>query len=120
MAIDWLYYGNKNKQTFGKGGETTSWGKCLASALGPMDMVIANKFIKTLSVAEEPLAGTRQIKTNDKKDNMPLNDIFKTGVELMYGGQGKIINTSTLRGRGEGHGLSGGETGYRGARRATA
>jgi hypothetical protein len=60
--------------------------------LGPMDTVIANKFIKTLSVAEEPPKGTVQAQEHKQKGNSQLNDTFKMGTELMYGGQGKITS----------------------------
>ena len=65
----------------------------MAATLGPMDTVIANKFISTLAVAEEPPKGTdMQAKGHEKKSNIPTNYIFKTGMELMYGGQGEVTN----------------------------
>ena len=65
--------------------------KPLAAMLGPMDTVIANKFIKTLAVAEEPPKGTAmQAQGHEQKGDSPPNNIFNTGTELMYGGQGKL------------------------------
>ena len=61
-----------------------------------MDTAIANKFIKTLSVAEEPTRGRVQGPGQDTKGNTPPTDIFKTGAELLYGGQGKLTNTTNL------------------------
>ena len=54
--------------------------------MGPMDTVIAGKFIKTGLCREK----------NDTTEDMPPHNIFKTGTELMYGGQGKITNTINL------------------------
>ena len=49
----------EQQQTNSRGGAVPSSGeKWLAATLGPMDTVIANKFIKTLAVAEEPPKGT--------------------------------------------------------------
>jgi len=62
-----------------------------------MDTVIANKFIKTLAVAEEPPKGTdMQAQEHKKKSDIPTNNIFKTETELMYGGQGKVTNNISL------------------------
>ena len=91
MPIDCLYYGNNNKETVG-GGEVRSAGeKRLAATLGPMDTVIANKFIKTLAVAEEPPKGTAmQAQGHEQKGDSPLTNIFKTGTELMYGDKVRV------------------------------
>jgi hypothetical protein len=71
--------------------------KRLAATLGPMDTVIANKFIKTLAVAEEPPKGTDiHAQGHEKKSDIPTNNIFKMGTELMYGGQGKVRNNISL------------------------
>ncbi len=97
MPIDCLYYGNNNKQAVGGGAVRSSGEKWLAATLGPMDTVIANKFIKTLSVAEEPSKGTAmQAQGHEQKGNSLPTNIFKTGTELMYGGQGKSTNNITL------------------------
>ena len=61
-----------------------------------MDTAIANKFIKTLSVAEVPSQGCVQVPGQDTKDNTPPTDTFKVGTELMYGGQGKLMSTTNL------------------------
>ena len=68
----------------------------MAASLGPMDTVIANKFIKTLAVAEEPPKGTVQAQGHKQKGDSLPNIIFKTGMELMYGGQGKITSKFNL------------------------
>ena len=64
--------------------------------MGPMDTVIANKFIKTLLVAEEPPKGTVQAQEHEQKGDSQPNKTFKTGTELMYGGQGKITSNNNL------------------------
>ena len=49
-----------------------------------MDTIIANKFIKTLAVAEEPPKGTAmQAQGHEKKGDILPNNVFKTGTELM-------------------------------------
>ncbi len=97
MPIDRLYYGNNNKKTVKGGAVRSSGEKRLAATLGPMDTVIANKFINTLAVAEEPPKGTdMQAQGHEKKSDIPTNNIFKTGMELMYGGQGKVTNNISL------------------------
>jgi hypothetical protein len=70
--------------------------KRLAANLGPMDTAIANKFIKTLATAEAPSRGRVQAPGQDIKGNTPPTDTFKTGTELMYGGQGKLTSTTNL------------------------
>ena len=68
----------------------------LAATLGPMDTIIANKFIRTLAVGEEPLKEIPvQAQGQQKGDSQPT-DIFKTRMELMYGGQGKNTNNISL------------------------
>ena len=61
-----------------------------------MESVIANKFIKTLSVAEGPSRGSVRATSQVTTSSTPPNGIFKTGTELMYGGQGKITSTTNL------------------------
>ena len=61
-----------------------------------MDTAIANKFIKTLSVAEAPSRGRVHAPGQDTKDNTPPTDTFKVGTELLYGGQGKLMSTTNL------------------------
>ncbi len=71
--------------------------KRLAATLGPMDTVIANKFIKTLAVAEEPPKGIAiQAQGHEQKGDSQPTSIFKTGTEMMYGGQGKNTNNISL------------------------
>ena len=96
VSIDRLYYRNRNKRTLGGGAKQTAGEKRLAAKLGPMDTAIANKFIKTLSVAEVPSRGHVQVPGQDTKDNTPPTDTFKVGTELMYGGQGKLTSTTNL------------------------
>ncbi len=69
----------------------------MAATLGPMDTVIANKFIRTLAVGEEPPKGSpvQALGHKQKGDSQPTN-IFKTRTELMYGGQGKNTNNISL------------------------
>ena len=74
----------------------TAGEKRLAATLGPLDTVIAKKFIKTLSVVEAPSWGTAPSTMGITMSGAPPNGIFKTGTELMYGGQGKITNTTNL------------------------
>lgn len=62
--------------------------------MGLLDTVIANKFIKTLLVADKPCKGIMRIQENANKGNAPPNELFKAGAELMYGGQGKITSTT--------------------------
>ncbi len=62
-----------------------------------MDTVIANKFIKTLAVAEEPPKGTAmQAQGHKQNGDSPPNNIFKMETELMYRGQCKIRNNISL------------------------
>ena len=62
-----------------------------------MDTVIANKFIKTLAVAEEPPKGTAmQAQGHEQKGDSQPTNIFNTRTELMYGGQGKSTNNISL------------------------
>ena len=61
-----------------------------------MNTVIVSKFIKTLKVAEGPSMGPEQAQIHERESNRPPSDIFKTGTELMYGGQGKNTNKFNL------------------------
>jgi len=61
-----------------------------------MDTVIVSKFIKTLSVAEGPPTGAERAQLHQRESNEPPSDLFKTGTELMYGGQGKTTNNFNL------------------------
>ena len=63
--------------------------KRLATTLGPIDTVIAHKFIKTLSVNEGLLIRGVQAQQHKHKCSSPPDRTFKTGTELLYGGQGK-------------------------------
>ena len=87
----------EHQQTNNRGGCITVFGgKRFAETLGPMDTVIANKFIKTLSVAEEPPKGTVQAQEHERKGGSQPNNTFKMGTELMYGGQGNITSNINL------------------------
>ena len=68
----------------------------MAAVLGPMDTVIVSKFIKTLSVAEGPPTGAERAQLHEGESDKPPSDLFKTGTELMYGGQGKTTNNVNL------------------------
>jgi hypothetical protein len=62
-----------------------------------MDTVIVSKFIKTLLVAEGPRpTGPEQAQLHERESDRPPSDMFKTGTELMYGGQGKTTNNFNL------------------------
>jgi hypothetical protein len=64
--------------------------------MGALESVIANKFIKTLSVAEGPSRGSVPATSQVTTSGTPPNGIFKTGTELMYRGQGKVMSTTNL------------------------
>ena len=64
--------------------------------MGALESVIANKFIKTLSVAEGPSRGSVPATSQVTTSGTPPNGIFKTGMELMYRGQGKVMSTTNL------------------------
>ncbi len=68
----------------------------MSATLGPMDTVIANKFIKTLAVADELHNGNAPAQGHKQKGGIPPSDIFKTATELMYGGQGKMMSNENL------------------------
>ena len=69
----------------------------MAVTLGSMDTVIMSNFIKMLSVAEGPPTGSEQAQLHEQEsDRPPSSDLFKTGTELMYGGQGKTTNNFNL------------------------
>jgi hypothetical protein len=74
----------------------TAGEKRLAATLGPLDAVIANKFIKTLSAIETPSRGMAPTTSEGTISGAPPNGTFKMGTELMCGGQGKITNTTNL------------------------
>jgi hypothetical protein len=61
-----------------------------------MDTVIVSKFIKTLSVAEGPPTEAERAQLHEGESDKPPSDLFKTGTELMYGGQGKTTNNVNL------------------------
>ncbi len=91
-----VYYGNTNKRTVTNGTTQTAGDKRLAAAPGPLESVIAKKFIKTLSVAEAPSRGSVPARSQVTTSGAPPNGIFKMGTELMYGGQGKITSMTNL------------------------
>ncbi len=70
--------------------------KRLAATLGALDDAIANKFVKILQVAEGQQKRRVHMIENDVKEDKTTANRFKTGTELLYGGQGKITNTNNL------------------------
>jgi hypothetical protein len=74
----------------------TAGEKRLAAVLGPMDAAIAQKSQKTFGVADEPIRGRVVIKDDETKGNTSKHKQFKMGAEIMYGGQGKILNKNNL------------------------
>ncbi len=64
--------------------------------MGPLDAAIANKFVKILQVAEGQQKWTVHMIEDDIKEDKTTANRFKTGTELLYGGQGKITNTNNL------------------------
>ena len=79
-----------------RGATRTLGDKRLAAALGPLDTVFATKFIKTLAVDDAPSQGTTTTTKGITESGTGPQDTFKPGMELMYGGQGKITNTTNL------------------------
>jgi hypothetical protein len=61
-----------------------------------METVIVSKFIKTLGVVEEIPTGSQRAQTHKKESDKAPSDAFKTGKELMYGGQGKNMYNNNL------------------------
>jgi hypothetical protein len=61
-----------------------------------MDAAIAQKFQRTFGVAVEPIKGRVVIDENETKGKILQHEQFKTGTELMYGGQGKILGINHL------------------------
>jgi hypothetical protein len=61
-----------------------------------MDAAIANKFAKTLQVAEGQPKRTVHMIEHDVKEDKTTANRFQTGTELLYGGQGKKPNTTNL------------------------
>ena len=59
-----------------------------------MDAAIAHKFQKTLGVADEQIRGSVVIDANETTGNTSHHDQFQTGTELMYGGKGKILDST--------------------------
>ena len=60
----------------------TAGEKRLAAMLGPMDTVIANKFIRTLAVAEEPPKGNAvQAQGHEQKGDSQLQNGNGTDVQ---------------------------------------
>jgi hypothetical protein len=97
VPTDRSYYGNNHKLTGGGNAVRSAGEKRLAATLGPMDTIIANKFIRTLAVGEEPPKGSPvPAQGHEKKGESTPTDIFKTRTELMYGGQGKNTNKTIL------------------------
>ena len=68
----------------------------MAATLGPMETVIVSKFIKTLRVVEGPPPSSQQANLHNTECNRPPNDMFQTGTELLYGGQGKTMCNNNL------------------------
>ena len=61
-----------------------------------MDAAIAQKFQRTFGVAIKPIRERVVIDENETKRNKSQHEQFKTGTELMYGGQGKILDINNL------------------------
>ncbi len=95
MSIDRLYYGNNSKQIKGAGTSHFTGEKRLANILGPIDCVFANKVIKTLNGKENTTTVGVQAPQHVDQGEPPKTDIFNTGKELLYGGQGKFKSNST-------------------------
>jgi hypothetical protein len=65
--------------------------------LGPMDTIIASKFIRMLAVGEEPPKGSPMpAQGHEQKGESTPTDTFKMRAELMYGGQGKNTKKTSL------------------------
>jgi hypothetical protein len=64
--------------------------------LGPIDCVFANKFIKTLNGKEDTTTVGVQAAQHVDQGEPSKTNIFKTGKELLYGGQGKFNSNSNL------------------------
>jgi hypothetical protein len=61
-----------------------------------MDAAIAQKFQRTFGVAVEPIREQVVIDENETKINKLQHKQFKTGTELMYGGQGNTLDKNNL------------------------
>ena len=62
-----------------------------------MDTIIASKFVRTLAVGEEPPKGSPvPAQGHEQKGESAPTDTFKTRAELMYGGQGKNTDKTSL------------------------
>ena len=62
----------------------------MAAVLGPIDTVFANKFVHALAETDESPRIIVQASPGGTGGEPPKTDTFKTGPELLYGGQGKI------------------------------
>jgi hypothetical protein len=62
-----------------------------------MDTIIASKFVRTLAVGEEPpKESTGPAQGHEQKGESAPDTTFKTRAELMYGGQGKNTDKTSL------------------------
>jgi hypothetical protein len=61
-----------------------------------METVVVSKFIKTLQVVEGPPPSSQQANQHDTERNRLPDDMFQTGTELLYGGQGKTMCNNNL------------------------
>ena len=61
-----------------------------------MDAAIAQKFQRTFGVADGPIRNRGVIDDNETEGDTSHHEQFKTGTVLMYGGQGKKIDTNNL------------------------
>jgi hypothetical protein len=68
----------------------------LAAVLGPIDTIFANKFVHALAETDESPRIMVQASPRGTGGEPPKTDTFKTGPELLYGGQGKINNNINL------------------------
>ena len=62
-----------------------------------MDAAIAQKFQRTFGVADGPIRNRGVIDDNETEGDTSHHEQFKTGTVLMYGGQGKKIDTNNLK-----------------------
>ena len=61
-----------------------------------MDAAIAQKFQRTFGVADGPIRNRGVIDDNETEGDTSHHEQFKMGTVLMYGGQGKKIDTNNL------------------------
>jgi hypothetical protein len=62
----------------------------MATVLGPIDTVVANKFGRALAANDNVTGLSVKPSGHERGIKTQTNNTFKTGPELLYGGQGKI------------------------------